>query len=59
MIPGLPLFLGWPVTDGFLAQVEFAEFGAEAVNFRAARVFLGEETFFEKQERKARWPDFK
>ena len=49
-IPRLPLFLRRPVADGFLAQAEFAELGAEAVHFRAVRVILGEEAFLEKQE---------
>jgi hypothetical protein len=36
-IPLLPLFLRRPVTDGFLAEAELAEFDAEAVHFRAVR----------------------
>lgn len=50
LIPCLPFFLRWAVADGFLAEAELAELGAEAVHFRAVRVVLGEEAFFEKQE---------
>ncbi len=46
----LPLFLRWPVADGFLAEAEFAKLVAEAVHFRAVRVVFCEETFFEEQE---------
>ncbi len=49
-VPLLPLFLRGPIPDGFLAQAELAELGAEAVHFRAVRVVFGEEAFFEKQE---------
>jgi hypothetical protein len=50
LIPRIPFFLRWPVTDGFLAQAELAELGAEAVHLRAVRVVFGEEAFFEKQK---------
>ena len=53
-IPLLPLFLPFllrrAVADGFLAQAELAELGAEAVHLWAVRVILGEEALFEKQE---------
>ena len=39
-----------PIADGFLAEAEFAELGAEAVHLRAVRVVLGEKALFEKQE---------
>ncbi|MCX6880210.1 MAG: hypothetical protein NTW21_41360 [Verrucomicrobia bacterium] len=50
MAPRFPLFLRRSVADGFLAEVEFAELGAETVHLAAVRVVLGEEALLEKQE---------
>jgi len=49
-IPLLPIFLRRPVADGFFAEAEVANLGAEAVHPCSFRVILGEEAFFEKQK---------
>lgn len=45
-----PLFLGRSIDDGFFVEAEFSELRGEIVHFRAVRVVLGEEAFFEEQE---------
>ena len=50
MLRCLPRFFCRAKDDGFLAEAEFAELGAEAVHLRSIRLVLGEGAFLEEQQ---------